>query len=162
MTLALFISDAPHDITGIAVRKSGALKTVTQALIRVGGQLKVIYDTLKVDLSTYNALGRANSAVATTVTSGAVTATVTGAVGTVTHVWARTAPDAHVWTINSPNSASTTFSTSANQGEEWTATFIDTITDQAGQVLASAPVTVTNANIYYGGGYGGIGPGPYP
>jgi hypothetical protein len=162
MTAALRIGTDLHDLTGIAVRKGAALKTVTQGLVRVGGVLKVFYDTLKVDLSTYNALGRANSAVVTNVTSGAVTANVTGAVGEISYAWTRTAPDAHAWTINSPASQATTFSTLANQGEEWTATFICTITDQAGQVLASSPVTVTNANIYYGGGYGGIGPGPYP
>jgi hypothetical protein len=158
VTFAAFITDLARDGTDVAVRKSGAVKTVTEGLVRAGGSLHQFYAKLQVTLSTYKALGRGNSAALVTVVSEPVTATVLGAVGEVSHVWTRTAADAQPWTIISPNSATTTFSTACDQGEEFTATFIDTVTDQAGQVLASTAVMVDCANIYYGGGYLGSAP----
>jgi hypothetical protein len=160
MTAALHVSDAPHDITGIAIRVGGATKTVTEGWIRVDGALKQFYSVLAVALSKYLAIGRANSATIITVTSEPITATATGTIGDVAYSWTRTAPDSQPWTINSPTAQTTTFSTDCDQGEEFTATFICTITDRAGQVLASTPVTVNNANIFYGGGYAGSGATP--
>jgi hypothetical protein len=156
---------APKDVTGIAVRiAGGALKSVTQALIRLDrNTIRPFFTVIGIALSSYSVIGRGNSAGTATVTSAAVTANVTGAIGTISYVWTRTAPDAHAWTINSPNAQTTTFTTTAAQNESWTATFICTATDSAGQVIASTAVTVNNANIYYGGGYqggGGFGGGP--
>lgn len=166
MTIGAYISDAPKDITGAVVRKGGALKTITEGWARTGGSIKQFYAVLKVGLSTFAAIGRGNSATVVTVTSQSVTAGVQGAVGTVSYAWTRTAPDGHAWTIDNPTGQTTTFSTLADQGESWTATFICTVTDQAGQVLASPTLTVNNANIYYGGGYIGsgapVGGGEYP
>jgi hypothetical protein len=169
VTLAINDGTAPKDVTGGAVRTSGGLKSTTEIWIRTAagsaGALKQVYAALAIALSTYSAIGRGNSATVLPVTSEPVTATVTGAIGTVTHAWTRTAADSQPWTINSPTAATTTFTTSCDQGESFTATFIDTATDQAGQVIASTAVTVSCANIYYGGGYPGSGgtPGtPYP
>jgi hypothetical protein len=165
VTLAIRVSGAPKDITGMAIRVGGATKTITEAWLRVGGTIRQLYAAITIALSTYSAIGRGNSANTLPVTSEPVTATVTGAIGTVIHAWTRTAADSQPWTINSPAAATTTFTTSCDQGESFTATFIDTATDQAGQVIASTAVTVSCANIYYGGGYPGSGgtPGtPYP
>jgi hypothetical protein len=166
MTLTVHKGDALKDITGMAVRKGGALRTITAGYVRIGGALKQFYALLTIALSTYVALGRGNSASVVNVTSEPVTALLTGAVGTVSYAWARTDGAVHGWTINSPTSASTTFSTLCDQGEQFTATFKCTATDQAGQVIASSDVSVDCANIYYGGGYPGRpggGPGSvYP
>lgn len=162
MTVAVHVLDAAKDITGIAVRKGGALKTVTEVWARVGGGLKLVYAKIAIALSTYTAMGRGNSASTIAVGSALVTANITGAVGDIAYVWARTDADPQPWTIVSPNAQSTSFSTICDQGEAFTATFHCTGTDQAGQVITSNDVEVTCANIYYGGGYGGIGPGPYP
>lgn len=149
-------------VTDIRVRNAGGLKQVTQGLIRISKKsIVTFYQLFKVTLSKAAAIGRGNSSVAVTVYSEPVTATVQGGVGDLTYAWTRTAPDAHAWTIDAADQATTTFSTLAAQGESWNATFICTVTDQAGQVLASAAVAVNCANIYYGGGYlGGGGGGP--
>lgn len=162
MTMTIRVGDAAKDVTGISVRVGGTLKTVTEGWVRVGGALRLFFAMIKVVLSTYTAIGRSNSASVVTVYSAPVTATVTGGVGTLAYAWTRTAADAQPWTITDPTAATTTFSTVADQGESFDATFICTVTDQAGQVIASDPVAVNCSNIYYGGGYGGPGPGPYP
>lgn len=161
MTVALHVADVVKDVTGIAYRKGG-LKTIGEGWIRMGGAIKQFYAIIAIALSTYTAMGRGNSASTIAVGSALVTANITGAVGTISYVWSRTDADPQPWTIVSPNAQSTSFSTICDQGEAFTATFKCTATDQAGQVIASNDVEVTCANIYYGGGYGGIGPGPYP
>jgi hypothetical protein len=155
MTIAVRQSGSAKSVTGIGVRVSGALKTVTEAWVRSGGELRRIFTIAAVALSTYLAYGRANSAATANVVSEAVTATPSGTIGPVTYAWSRTDSDPHAWTIDDPGGQTTTFSTLAAQGETWTATFICTVTDQAGQVVASDPVSVNCANIYYGGGYVG-------
>lgn len=155
MTAALKAAGAQRDITGLGIRTGGALKNVTEGRVRAGGSLRQFFGTLAVELSTYLALGRGNSAATVRVVSEPVTATVAGAIGTLAYAWTRTDSDPQPWTITSPDEATTTFSTNCDQGQQFVATFICTITDQAGQVLASDPVTVDCANIYYGGGYVG-------
>jgi hypothetical protein len=159
MTAAVNLDGATvANLTGISVRIAGGLKTVTDGLVRLSRtSIVAFYAKLRILLSTFNAIGRGNSAAVVTVISEPVTANVAGAIGDIIYAWTRTAPDAHAWTITSPDQATTTFSTLAAQGESWNATFICTITDSAGQVLASAPVAVNCANIYYGGGYVGTG-----
>jgi hypothetical protein len=161
MKLAVHQSDVTKTTAKLHVRKAATLKTASRAWIRDGGVLKQFFAVLTVILSSYSVIGRGNSAATVPVTSAPVTAAVTGGVGTLNHVWTRTAADAQPWTINNPNSDTTTFTTNCAQNQSFTATFIDTVTDAAGQVLASSPVTVNCANIYYGGGYiGGQPPAP--
>lgn len=158
MTVAVHDSDTTKAAPTIHGRRSGTTKLCRRAFLRTGGALRQFYAKLAVTLSKATAIGRASSAALVTVTSEPVTANVVGAVGSVSHSWTRTAPDAQTWTINNPTSATTTFSTDCDQSEEFSATFIDTVTDQAGQVLASDAVTVDCANNYYGGGYLGSAP----
>lgn len=166
MTIGVNVSGTTKNVTGVHVRVGGALKQVTGAYIRVNGALKQFYGVITIALSSYSILGRGSSATTLPVTSAPVTATVTGGVGTLTHAWTRTDSGTQPWTIDDPASATTTFTTSCAQGQSFTASFKDTVTDQAGQVIASNPVSVSCANIYYGGGYPGIIPGtpgqPYP
>lgn len=162
MTMGVNIgSDAASDIVGFAFRKAAGgagLKTIAEAWIRQSKTLiQQFYATIQIALSAYTAIGRGNSAGTVSVTSGPITATVTGGIGVLSHAWTRTDGGAHAWTIDNPTGETTTFTTIADQDEDWEATFIDTVTDQAGQVIASAAVDVTCANIYYGGGYGGLG-----
>jgi hypothetical protein len=158
MTVALRKAGVTKDVTGISIHKGGVLKTVTEGWIRAGGTLLQFFSTISISLDKIDLLGRSNSAGTTTVTSDAVTATPNGAIGTVTHLWTRTAPDAHSWTINNPTGATTTFSTLAGPNEDWLATFEDTITDSAGQTVTSTTVSVDCANVYFGG----AGGGPFP
>lgn len=159
MTGSIHLSSGTKNLTIGKIRTGAGVKTLVAGFKRTSTGLKQLYAAIQIALSSYSVIGRGNSASIVNVTSAAVTATVTGAIGTVNHVWTRTAPDAHAWTIDSPNSPTTTFSTIADQGESWDATFIDTVTDQGGQVLASSAVSVDCANIYYGGGYEGPGGG---
>lgn len=155
MTISLKVAAAQKDVTGLGVRVGGVLKNVTEGWVRVGGTLKQFFGALAVELSTYLALGRGNSAATVTVVSEPVTATVAGAIGTLAYAWTRTDGGAQPWTITDAADATTEFSTNCDQGQQFIATFICTVTDQAGQVLASDPVTADCANIYYGGGYVG-------
>jgi hypothetical protein len=160
MTGAVHLAAGTKALTVGKIRLGAGLKTLVAGHKRTSDGLKQIYASIQVALSTYSALGRGNSAATLPVSSDPVTATVTGAIGTVSHAWSRTDGGAQPWTIDSPTSATTTFTTNCAQGTDFTATFIDTVTDQAGQVLASSPVTVDCANIYYGGGYLGDSPPP--
>lgn len=161
MTAATNVGGVSKNITAIETRVGGALKNVTEGWLRGGGALKQFFVVLAASLSTNSVIGRGNSAAAVNVTTGSVTATMQGAVGTVTYAWTRTAADAHAWTIDAPSSATTTFSTLADQGEQWDATFVCTMTDQAGQSITTSAVSADAANIYYGGGYvGGQPPAP--
>lgn len=160
MTLAIRTGGASKNVTGIAIRKGGALKTVTEAWIRTGGALKQFYSVLQITLSASAVLGRGNSAATLPVTSAPVTATAAGTIGAVTYAWTRTDAGAQPWTIDAPTSATTTFTTSCAQGDDFTATFICTVSDQSGQSLASSAVAAECANIYFGGGYLGDSPPP--
>lgn len=155
MTIALRVAGAAKDITGLGLRRDGALKEITEAWLRVGGALKQVYGKLAAALSKSLVLGRGNSASVIIVVSESVTVTTTGTIGAVSHAWGRTDSGVQPWTITDPSSATTAFSTQCDQGEAFTATFVCTVTDRAGQVLVSDPVTADCANIYYGGGYVG-------
>lgn len=140
---------------------SNTLRVIREGWVRTGAGLKQFFADLAVTLSKTAVVARGNSAGTITLTSVAITATPVGGAAPYTYAWTRTAPDAHAWTINNPSSAAASFSTSAAANESWTATFICTVTDAGGQVVASGTVTVTASNIYFGGGGGGGG-GPYP
>lgn len=157
MTVALRKAGVTKDVTGISIHKGGVLKTVTEGWIRAGGALLQFFSTISVALNKTEVLGRSNSAGTTNVTTDAVSAIPTGTIGTVTYLWTRTAPDAHSWTINSPTSATTSFSTLAAPDEDWFATFECTIADSAGQTVTSTTVDADCANVYFGGGGG-----PFP
>jgi len=158
MTVSLHAAGVPKDMTGGSVHVGGALKTLTEGLIRVSGSLKEFYSQIAISLDKYGALGIRNSAGTAVVTSESVTAIVTGAIGTVTHSWTKTSGGS--WTITNPTGATTQFSISLAPNTDAAGTFIDTVTDQAGQTIASLPVGVTCTNDYFGGGGGGGGPYP--
>lgn len=74
--------------------------------------------------------------------SGLVTATAQDATGSVSYAWSQTGGD--FMTIQNPTSQATRFTQSVpGSGQSIVGTFICTITDAAGQVAASNPVTVT-------------------
>jgi hypothetical protein len=163
MRIAVRKVGATKAVVGAHFHIGGTSKAVERAWLRKDGSLHKLFGSYSVTLSSYVDAGHGNSAGPITVTSGGVSAIVDGSIGTISYAWTRTAPDGHSWTINSPTAAATTFSTTADENESWDATFICTATDQAGQVLASSPVSVACSNIYYGGGYRGGGGGlPYP
>lgn len=167
MRIALAHGGAPAKaVTNFHLRKAGAVGPVVRAWFRHDGVISQFYAALSVAAAPLSVTGRGNSATVLPVTSAPATATVTGAAGTPTYQWTRTDLAPQIWTINEPTSASATFTTNCDQGEEFTATFVCTATDPVtGLSVTSAPVTADCANIYYGGGYVGYPPSgglPYP
>lgn len=160
MTGAVHLVAGTKALTVGKVRLSGGLKTIVAGFKRTSDGLQQIYATIAVKLSSSAVMGRGNSAASLPVTSDPVTAAVQGAVGTITYAWSRTDSGTQPWTIDDPTSATTTFTTTCAQSTEFTATFICTVSDQAGQSIASSAVTADCANIYYGGGYLGDSPPP--
>lgn len=87
-------------------------------------------------VSPYAAIGtRSGSGAATT---NSVTATPTGGTGPYLYAWALVSGD--TFTVNSPTSATTTFTASVGPGEDKTAIYRVTITDS---LLATATATVS-------------------
>lgn len=155
MTISIHRGGQDISVTGVGVHVGGALKMLAEGWQRTGGSLKQFYAIIAVGLSATSAIGRGNSATVLTVTTNAITAIPSGAIGTIAYAWARTDSDPQAWTINNPATASASFSTVCDQGESFDATFSCTITDQAGQTVTSANVAASCANIFYGGGFKG-------
>lgn len=153
MSISIHRLGAAKPIVGMHVRRSGATKLVHRAWLRKDGKINKLLGTLALNLSSSAITGRANSGGPVTVFSRSVTATPDGTVGTVTYLWTRTDSNPQSWTIESPNAATTRFSTICDESESFGATFKCTATDAAAQVIASTDVSVSCANAYYGGGY---------
>jgi hypothetical protein len=152
VTAALRVGGATKGIVGIHVRSGGATHLIGRGFVRTGGALKEFYGNFSVSLSTTLAGGAAASSHGVRVTSGPVTASVDGAIGTVTWAWTRTDAGTQPWTIDDPTSPTTTFNTICDPGDDFTATFHVTATDQAGQVETSGDVSVECSNSYFSGG----------
>lgn len=148
MKLALRQSGATKAVVALHVRKSGVTKVAERAWLRTGGVLKQILGAFSVTVSR-NAEGWISHSGTVGVTTWLVTASATGAIGSATYSWARTDGGAHSWSINSPSSASTTFTTNVAAGDEEDATFACTITDSAGQTATTANVRAFCTNDYF-------------
>jgi hypothetical protein len=78
-----------------------------------------------------------------TVTSASISATVTGGVGALSYLWSRVSGDSSI-SITTPTASGTTFSaTVSNYNTPKTATFLVTVTDSLGRVVASNTTVVT-------------------
>lgn len=138
-------------VSEVLVRdRANALRTVDSAFMRDSNNaLKQWLSLFTVSVEPASLSSRANSATTVSVTTRAATATAEGAVGTVSYLWSRTDGGAHPWTINSPNSASTTFTTSVAPEVAETATFQCVVSDGAGHSGADS-VTASAVNLYFG------------
>lgn len=93
---------------------------------------------------TVNGYYRGSSGAAQNITTGAVRASVTGALGSPTYAWVQTGASAYTWTINSPSAASTTFTAaSVGAGSDASAAFTCIVTDSGRTTYA-----VVTANVY--------------
>lgn len=152
MKIALRNGGATKPVVGFHFRVGGATKVVERAWLRTGGVLKQFYGGFSVGLSADEVDGFSAGGGSVPTTTNAVTATPTGGIGTLSYLWTRTDGDPHAWTINSPTSQATTFTTLCAALDEHVATFICTVTDQAGQSVPSDAVTADCRNDYSSGG----------
>lgn len=153
MTIRVRNSSGLIEVANVRVRDAAnVLQDAGAAFIRdASATLKQFFSSFAVSLSTTLVGGKVNSASTATVVTKSVTANVEGGVGTITYSWARTDGGAHPWTINSPNSATTTFSTDVDSGTTQNATFACTVTDQGGHGDTTADVSASATNLYFGG-----------
>jgi hypothetical protein len=77
-----------------------------------------------------------------TLTTAIVTVTASGGAGGNAYSWTRTSGDAAI-VADSPGADATTFTATLNVGDSFAAEFVCTVTDAAGAVLATEPVSVT-------------------
>lgn len=148
MKLAIRQSGATKATVGLHVRRSSVTKVAERAWLRTGGALKQILGAFSVSVDR-SAEGWISHSGSVSVTTWTVTASATGAIGSATYSWARTDGGAHSWSINSPSSASTTFTTAVAAGDSEDATFACTITDSAGQTATTANVHAVCTNDYF-------------
>lgn len=151
MSVALRTPAGSKSIVEIAARDAGnVVQTIQEGWIRTTAGLKQLFGQFVVSLSRSSVIARTNSGAAVPITSPSVTCNVEGGSEPFTYAWTKTAGVAG-WTIGSPAAATTNFTSPAlGPGESEAATFICTVTDAAGHILASSPVTVTASNIYGG------------
>lgn len=132
-------SNTLRTITQLRKRDAGnTLRTIVRVRMRdAGNVLRTVYDTsggtaFAATATPTSVVGRTAGSGSTTTNS--TTVTPSGGTGPYTHAWSLIAHDHPTTppTINSPASATTTFS-QANIGEDeiYTATFRDTVTDSA-------------------------------
>jgi hypothetical protein len=132
-------------ITRIRMRdETGTLRTIQRIRIKDStGTLRTVFSAFGISLSTDQETKVDSGASYTgSVTSDAVTVTVTSGTGPYTYSWARTSGDSSVG-ITSPTAASTTFAATVYEGYPLTAHFRVTVTDTATGTTATADVTVT-------------------
>lgn len=83
-------------------------------------------------------------------TTGPVTATVSGGDAPYTYLWARVSGDADIAPV-APTGASTAFSASCFPDDSFEASFTCTVTDAAGMSIVSDPVTASITLVGIGG-----------
>lgn len=141
------------EIGDIALRDAGGLQAIGSALVRDASGLHAIFApgsgmTIDVPL---DSTGARFSSSAGGVTTESVAATVTGGTSPYTYLWSRTDANPESWTILTATSRETQFRAAAvGPGEQFTATFKCTVTDNTGATEDSADVTATAIN--YGTG----------
>lgn len=137
---------------------SNALVEVGQESIRDASGLSIYFApgsgmTVEVPPDAYGAAANSGGV---SVTTNAVTATVTGGTAPFTYLWSKVGGADPAWTIISPTSQTTAFRRyPVAPGDEETATFICTVTDASGTSEDSAAVAATVTNF---GGLGGFIP----
>jgi len=151
MTVSLHTVAGPKTIVEVEARDAGNVsRVIKEGWIRTTDGLKQLFGEFIVSLSRSSLTAHTNSAMTVPVTSLPVTCNVTGGSAPYSYAWSKTSGAAG-WSIDSPSAASTTFTSPAlGPGDEEVATFICTVTDAAGHVLASSAVTITARNIYGG------------
>lgn len=141
-------------IGAIAVRDSGGLPAIGTGLIRDADSLETFFSpgsVLSLDV-TPEAYGAAATNYATTVTTSAVTVTVTGGTAPYSFAWMRTDAALGDWSIVSASTASTAFRKGiVSPGDDEQAFFACTVTDANGNTETTIAISARVAN------YGGLG-----
>jgi len=144
-------------IAGIHIRDAdNVLREVTQGQIRnAANALKTFFSGFQggaggsVRARPFTVTSTLNSGYPVLITTRPAEVTVEGGVAPYTYSWAATASTGP-WTINSPTLATTTFSCTADKGDQFDATFVCTVTDAAEREVESNPVIATVRNNYGG------------
>jgi uncharacterized protein YukE len=142
MTLAVKTTTGLKSTSILKVRDaSNTLQNVQQGWRRDASGIKEFFGKLTVEVSPPGVSGSVNRSSAASATTRNATANVSGGVAPFTYAWARTDGGAHSWTINSPASAITSFSTPVSPNSDQVATFACTVTDATGTSATSANVS---------------------
>jgi hypothetical protein len=149
MTVSLRLAGVTKPVTGMHLRIGGATKAVERAWLRTDGALKEIFASLSASLSSSSVSGFGSSHSTIPISTTGVTAIVVGGVAPLSYLWTRTDGGGHAWTINSPTSATTNFTTSVAVGAEQDATFACAVTDSAGQSVSTGSVGAACINDYF-------------
>lgn len=144
-------TNAIRTVTAIAVRDAAnTLRSATQGVVRdAAGALRVFFSALSATASPNNVVGYASTNSSDPITTNSATATPAGGTAPFTYAWSGTAG----WTITSPASASTAFtSPPVSPGDVANGDFTCTITDASGAVATTNPVSANVVNLGGGGG----------
>lgn len=162
MVASIRTGGVTHTLKAISFRDAaGTLRAVAVGQVRnAANVLKLFTSSLSVDLSTDDVGGHVNSGLSVAIQSQPVTALPDGGAAPYTYLWSLISAGGGTWSINAPNSATTTFTGgNCGPGSGLTGTFHCTVTDAAGNVAVTAVVTVTVSNIGFNISGGG---GPLP
>ena len=153
MTLRVHTSTAVKMAANVRARTASGIKLAENAYLRTARGptgLKRLFSKFAVSVDKLSIYASRNSAGSTPITTGEITALVDGATGDVTYLWSRTDGGGHAWTIDSPNSASTTFTTSVARATIEAAAFKCTVTDEGGHSADTPNVSAQAENLYGG------------
>lgn len=149
------------DIGAIQLREvaSGPLTEIGEVWLREtpSGPLTLIWSAssdLEAVPSETDVYGGRSIEATVAVTTFGTTVAVTGGVAPYTHSWARTDGGSGTWDIL-VDGATARFRRNAGPGEEYSATFADTVTDKRGNTVTTVNVQATVHNF---GGLGGLIP----
>jgi hypothetical protein len=150
MTLAVHTATVTKKTANLRVRTAGGTKLAENAYLRTAAGLKSLFSKFAVSVDKPVVYAARNSAGSTPVTTPEVAALVDGATGAAAYTWSRADGGAHPWTIDSPNSATTTFTTSVARASIEAAAFKCTVTDAGGHSADTPNVSAQAENLYGG------------
>lgn len=162
MPLAVRIPAGLRTVKAVSVRDAGGvLRTVQSMRVRDAMSVsRVVFGSLTITNNPNSSTSRVNNSGAPDITSPLYTATVTGGTSPYTGTWIPVGTPPDTWTINTPNSTSTSFTAQGIVGPYTaTANFAYRVTDATGSVVTGPTITVNCRNTYSGAPGGG---GPLP
>lgn len=131
-------------ITRIRMRDAGnVLRTIQKIRMRdAGGVLRTVFQSISIVLSTYTIFGSSSGLASNgIVTTGGITATVTGGVGAITYLWEFVSGSGGITIVNG-TTATVSFSATVSSLGPKTTMYKCTATDSTGAIVVSALLQV--------------------
>lgn len=147
MTLAVRQATGARSGANLRVHNAAGIQDAGAAFIRTAAGLIQFFSKFAVSVDRLTVGAGFNSSGAATQTTRLVTASVTGAVGTVNFAWSQVSGDP--MTITNPTGASTAFSASVAPGDAVSGVFKCTVSDSSGH-SADTPNVSSTINNFYG------------